>query len=60
MMHGVEKSDSIIIATKSANKPAQAGAESMEPNGGVLSVQQEVFAGIRVDVLLGPEGKVLK
>lgn len=31
MMNGQEKSDSSIVAVKSANKPAQAGAESMEP-----------------------------
>ena len=33
MMNGQEKSDSSIVAEKSANKPAQAGAESMEPRG---------------------------
>lgn len=33
MIHDQEKSDSPIVAVKSANKPAQAGAESMEPRG---------------------------
>lgn len=33
MMHGQEKSDSPIVAMKPANKPAHAGAESMEPRG---------------------------
>lgn len=33
MMDGQEKSDSPIVAKKSANKPVQAGAESMEPRG---------------------------
>ncbi len=30
MTHGPQKSDSPILATKSANKPGQPGAESME------------------------------
>jgi group II intron reverse transcriptase/maturase len=33
MMHGQKKSDSSVVAVKSANKPAQAGAESMERRG---------------------------
>ncbi len=33
MMYGQEKSDSSIVAMKSANKPVQAGAELMEPRG---------------------------
>jgi RNA-directed DNA polymerase len=33
MMHGQKKSDSSIVALKSANKLAQARAESMEPRG---------------------------
>lgn len=33
MMYGQEKSDSSIVAMKSANKPEQAGAELMEPRG---------------------------
>ncbi len=33
-MHGQEKSDSLVVAVKSANKPAQGGAESMEPRRG--------------------------
>jgi RNA-directed DNA polymerase len=33
MMHGLEKSDSPIGAMKSANKPANGGAESMEQRG---------------------------
>jgi hypothetical protein len=33
MIHDQEKSDSPIVAVKLANKPAQAGAESMEPRG---------------------------
>lgn len=33
MMNGQEKSDSSIVAEKSANTPARAGAESMEPRG---------------------------
>lgn len=33
MIHDQEKSDSPIVAVKSANKPAQTGAESMEPRG---------------------------
>lgn len=33
MIHDQEKSDSPIVAVKSANKPAQAGSESMEPRG---------------------------
>lgn len=33
MMHGQEKSDSPIVAMKSTNKPARAGAEPMEPRG---------------------------
>jgi RNA-directed DNA polymerase len=33
MMYGHEKSDSSIVAMKSANKPVRAGAESMEPRG---------------------------
>ena len=34
MMHGLEKSDSSIRAKKSANKPGQPGAESMEQREG--------------------------
>ena len=34
MMNGPEKSDSSIVATKSANKPGQLGAESMERREG--------------------------
>jgi retron-type reverse transcriptase len=33
MMHEQEKSDSPVVAMKSTNNPAQAGAESMEPRG---------------------------
>ncbi|MBU5639095.1 group II intron reverse transcriptase/maturase, partial [Geomonas sp. Red69] len=33
MIHDQEKSDSPIVAVKSANKSAPAGAESMEPRG---------------------------
>ncbi len=33
MMYGQEKSDSSIVAMKSANKPVNAGAELMEPRG---------------------------
>lgn len=33
MMYEQEKSDSLIVAMKSVNKPVQAGAESMEPRG---------------------------
>ena len=33
MMYDQEKSDSPIVAVKLANKPAQAGTESMEPRG---------------------------
>lgn len=33
MMYGQEKSDSSIVAMKSANKPVKAGAELMEPRG---------------------------
>lgn len=33
MMYGQEKSDSLIVAVKLANKPVQAGTESMEPRG---------------------------
>ena len=31
MMHGMEKSDSVIVAEKSANKGTPVPAESMEP-----------------------------
>lgn len=34
MMHGTEKSDSSIVATKLANKPGQLGAELVEPREG--------------------------
>ena len=34
MMHDREKSDPPIVAVKSANKPANRGAESMERRGG--------------------------
>ena len=34
MMHGQEKSDSLVVAEKSTNNPAQGGAESMEPRRG--------------------------
>lgn len=34
MMHGSEKSDSAIVATKSANKAARAAAEWVEPRAG--------------------------
>ena len=34
MMYGREKSDPLIVAAKSANKPANGGAESMEPRQG--------------------------
>lgn len=34
MLYEQEKSDSLIVAVKSANKPVQTGAESMEPRGG--------------------------
>jgi hypothetical protein len=33
MMHEQEKSDSLIVAMKLANKPVNAGAESVEPRG---------------------------
>lgn len=33
-MYGQEKSDSLVVAVKSANKPANGGAESMEPRRG--------------------------
>ena len=33
MMHGQKKSDSLVVAAKSANKPTQVGAESMERRG---------------------------
>jgi hypothetical protein len=33
-MYGQEKSDSLVVAMKSANKPANGGAESMEPRRG--------------------------
>jgi len=34
MMYGAEKSDSSVVATKSANKPRSPGAESMERREG--------------------------
>ena len=34
MMHGAEKSDSSVVAKKSANKPRSPGAESMERREG--------------------------
>ena len=34
MMHGLEKSDLAIVATKPANKAAQAAAEWVEPRAG--------------------------
>lgn len=44
MMHGQEKSDPPIVAVKSANKPANRGAESMEPRGGAVgnTIQQRM------------------
>jgi RNA-directed DNA polymerase len=38
MMHDPEKSDSPIVAMKPTNKPANAGAESVEPRGGAEGI----------------------
>ena len=42
MMYGPEKSDSPTVAVKSANKPARAGAESMEPRGGTKGNMEQL------------------
>lgn len=37
MMYGQEKSGSLIVTVKLANKPAQAGTESMDPKADISS-----------------------
>jgi RNA-directed DNA polymerase len=44
MMHGLEKSDSSIRAKKSANKPGQPGAESMERREGAKENTGQLLA----------------